>query len=217
MTSILIKIIPLDLAATLSPGILALSVILLGSKAHPKIRTFSLLVGTLVVAIVIAILGLTLSAATPESVKPTLISAVIDLVLGLVFVYFGIKQLASKDKNIKENDSDQGYQVFKWLIVGFLIAATNFDAVLLSLAAAKEVGDAAISSFQKWILLIINIGFFVLPTSLPFTLYLIFPRFAGKILGKLNDFLIKYSKYILFIMFLVFGLYFIYRSLKYFI
>jgi len=217
MTSILIKIIPLDLAATLSPGILALSVILLGSKAHPKIRTFSLLVGTLLVAIAIAILGLTIAKATPESVQPTLISAIVDLVLGLVFIYFAIKQLVAKERKIKENDQAQGYQIFRWLIIGIIISATNFDAVLLNLAAAKEVGDAAISSIAKIILLAVNILFFIAPTSIPFVLYLIFPKFAAKILGKLNDFLIKYAKYILFIMFAIFGIYFVYRALKYFI
>jgi len=214
MTTILIKIIPLDLAATLSPGILALTLILLGSKTHPKIRTFSLLFGTLLVAIAIAILGMTISKAAPTA-KPTLISATIDLTLGLIFIYFGIKQIFSQERKIKERDDAGGYQIIRWLIIGLVISATNFDAVLLSLAAAKEVGDAAVNDFNKIILLAVNILFFIAPTSLPFILYLIFPRFAAKFLGKLNKIVLKYSRYILFLMFAVFGVYFVYRGIKF--
>lgn len=217
MITTLVKIIPLDLAATLSPGILALTLILLGGKNHPKIRTLSLLVGALIVAAAIAILGMTLAKATPASDQPTLISAIIDLILGLIFIYFGLKQLTSKDRKLKEHDNAQGYQIFRWLIIGLLISITNFDAVLLNLAAAKEVGDAAISDINKIILLIINVLFFIAPTSIPFILYLIFPKFAAGFLGKLNIIVLKYSRYILMAMFLIFGFYFLYRGIKYFI
>lgn len=217
MFATLIKIIPLDLAATLSPGILALTLILLGNKNYPKIRTLSLLVGTLIVAAAIIFAGLFLADATPAATGPTLISTIIDLILGLVFVYFGLKQIRSKDRKLNEHESAQGYQILRWLVIGILISATNFDAVLLSLAAAKEVGDAAIDSISKIILMTINALFFVAPTALPLILYLIFPRFAAKSLGKLNAVVFKYSRYILMIMFLIFGLYFLCRGIKYFI
>lgn len=217
MLQLLLKIIPLDLASTLSPGILALSLILLGSKTHPRIRTFSLLVGTMLVAIAIAILGFTISKAAPTAEKPTLISALIDLALGLIFIYFGIKQIFNQERKIKEHDDAGGYQIFRWLIIGIIISATNFDAVLLNLAAAKEVGSSAIKEINKIILLAINILFFIAPTSIPFILYLIFPRFAAKFLGKLDKIVLKYSRYILFLMFMIFSIYFLYRGVVFFL
>src|SRR4030066_421520 len=113
MISLLIKIIPLDLAATLSPGILALVIILLGSKNHPKAKTISL--------------------------------------------FFGI-----------------------------LIAATNFDALFLCFAAAREVGEAGINDFSKIILVIVNLIFYTLPLTLPLFIYLIMPDLAQRMLTKFN-------------------------------
>ncbi len=215
MGSILIKIIPLDLAATLSPGILALAIILLSSKVHPKARTFSLLCGTLIVAVIIAVLGFILGNNVTPGTEPTITSAVIDTIFGLVFVYYGIKILLSKERKVKPKESE-GYQFFKWFAIGIAISATNFDAVFLSFAAAKEVGDAVINYFDKIMLLAVNVLFFVLPIVLPLALYLIFPKFAGRILEKINRVVLKYNRYILFLMFVIFGIYFLSKGLGFF-
>ena len=215
MTSILIKIIPLDLASTLSPGILALAIILLGSKNYPKARTLAMLCGTLLVAVILAILGFVIGNNVTPGTDPTVRSAIIDMVFGLVFVYYGIKIILSKERKIEPKEGS-GAQFFKWFAIGFIISATNFDAVLLNFAAAKEVGDAAINYFDKIILLIINSLFFALPIILPLVAYLIFPKFAGAMLEKLNRVVLKYSRYILFAMFFLFGLYFLIKGIGFF-
>lgn len=215
MASLLIKIIPLDLAATLSPGILALSIILLSGRNKPKEKTFSLLLGTLVIAITIAIAGFFLGQAATPKVGPTLASAIIDCILGIVFILWGFKLLSSKERKIK-NQEGGGPEFFKWFTIGIVVSATNFDAVLLSFAAAKEVGNSALGILSLIILLIVNIFFFVLPTSLPMAIDLLFPKFTGLLLEKINRVVLKYSRYILFAMFLIFGIYFLSKSLDFF-
>lgn len=214
MFQLLVKIIPLDLAATLSPGILALALVLLGSQFHPKLRTFSLFLGTLIVAVGLASAGLFLGKVAPSEVKPTIISALVDLILGIIFIYLGIRAVTTKERRIASQEA-QKPQVLKWLLIGLIIALTNFDAVFLTLAAAKEVGGAGIDELNKIILLIVNIFFFTLPISLPLIFYLVFPNYAGKLLGRINQVVLKYSKYIIFALFVIFGLYFIYRGLKF--
>jgi len=88
--------------------------------------------------------------------------------------------------------------------------------VFLSFAAAKEVGDAVINYFDKIMLLAVNVLFFVLPIVLPLALYLIFPKFAGRILEKINRVVLKYNRYILFLMFVIFGIYFLSKGLGFF-
>jgi len=215
MFPLLLKIIPLDLAATLSPGILALALVLLGSQFRPRLRTFALFLGTLLTAIILALLGLSLGQAAPSEIHPTLVSAIIDLLLGAFFVFFGIRTLLSKERQTQSGEN-QKPQLIKWFIIGLIISITNFDAVFLLFTASKEVGGSGVSQIDKFILLLVNILFFTLPSLLPLVFYLITPSFAAKILTKVNQFVLKYSKYLIFIVFVIFGIYFLYRGLNYF-
>ncbi len=218
MFGLLAKIIPLDLASTLSPGIFALVIVLLGSKFHPKLRAFYLLLGSLIVGIGIAFFGLSLGKLASIDIKPSAIAAIVDLLFGFLFIILGIKILVQKERKIKLQQERQKYEILKLLLAGIVISATNFDAVILSFTAAKEVGlSSEIGDLAKLILLIVNILFFILPISLPLFLSLILPEFAAHILTKINQFVLKYSKYLIFGLFIIFGIIFVYRSLKFFI
>lgn len=115
-----------------------------------------------------------------------------------------------------QSEGNQKPQLIKWFVIGLVISLTNFDAVFLLFAASKEVGGSGISQISKLILLFVNILFFTLPSFLPLLFYLIAPNFAGRILTKVNQFVLKYSKYLIFILFVIFGIYFLYRGLNYF-
>jgi len=217
MLATLAKIIPLDLAATLSPGIFAVAIILLGNKFHPKIKVLSFLFGTLIVGIAIALAGFFLGQATPTDSKSNLATAIVDLALAIIFIILAIKVVYSKERHLKTQE-DSGYQIIKWLILGFIISATNFDALFLSFTAAKEVGGTGdIGSLAKMILLVVNLFFFSLPITLPLFLYLVFPNLAVKILEKINLFVLKYSRYILAGLFLIFGFLLLWRGINYFL
>lgn len=216
MLELLLKIIPLDLAATLSPGILALAVILLSGKIHPVIRTISFFIGTLIVAVAIALIGFYLGKSVPVDVKQSLLSAVVDLVLGILFILFALKTFFNKDRQISAKTNNQSAQVLKWMAVGFVVSATNFDALFLSLTAAKEVGGTtAIGDINKFILLIVNIFFFTLPILLPLAIYLLLPDLAGRILARINHFVLKYSRNLVVVLFLIFGIVLIIRGIKF--
>lgn len=215
MTQLLVKVIPLDLAMILlSPGILALALLVLGSQFRPKLRTFSLFLGTLVTAIILAFLGLSLGQAAPSEIHPTLFSAVLDLILGAFFIFFGIRTLFKKERQTK-SEENQKPQLAKWFIIGLIISITNFDAVFLLLAASKEVGGSGVSKLNEIILLLVNILFFTFPSLLPLVFYFVAPNFAGRVLTKVNQFVLKYSKYLIFVLFVIFGIYFIFRGLKF--
>jgi len=215
MASILIKILPLDLAATLSPGVLALAIILLGSKNQPKAKALILLLGMLLVAIAITVFGFILGNNVTPGVEPTLTSAIIDAIFGLFFLFYGFKIILGPERMIKPRE--EKVRFWRLFILGFLVSATNFDALFLSFAAAKEVGDAAVHFGAKSILLAVNIFFFTLPIMLPLIIYLLFPEFAGRVLANINRIVLKYSRYILFAMFMIFGIYFLSKSLGFFI
>ena len=218
MLNLFATVIPLNLASTLSPGILALAIVLLGSKWHPKARTTALLAGTFLVGIIIIILGSALGQLAPAGIKPTTTSSVVDLVIGIFFILFGVKTLLVKEKKIKPSKVDSGKQILKWFGIGIIINATNFDAVFLSFTAAKEVsGSLLASNIGKALLLFLNLFFFVLPSLLPLFLYTVFPKFAGPILNKINKYVLRYGRYIIFVLFIVFGFILIRRGIIFFL
>lgn len=214
MAHLLFTVIPLDLAATLSPGILALTLILLGSKKSGISSTLSLLIGNLITSGIIITAAFLLTQVTTVKTGPNTISAVIDVALGIFFVLYGIKVLRTKDGKFKlKNKSSSS---LKWLIIGFIISITNFDAVLLSFTATREVAASNLNFLSKVVLSGMNAFFFVLPITLPLGLCLLFPKIGERFLKKLNKYVMKYSRFIIFLMFVVFGIYFILRAFKHF-
>jgi threonine/homoserine/homoserine lactone efflux protein len=216
MFAILAKIIPLDFAATLSPGIFALAIVLLGNQFHPKSRTWALFFGTLMVGLGVGLLGFILGHAATSNIKQNLTFALIDIVLGLVFIFLGLRTIFAKERKIKTGE-DERPKILKWILIGFIISVTNFDALFFSFAAAKEVGASEISDILKLIFLIVNLIFFTLPILLPLIFYSVAPNLAQSFLNKINQFVIKYSKYIIFLIFIIFGIIFVYRGIKFFI
>jgi threonine/homoserine/homoserine lactone efflux protein len=218
MFSTLAKIIPLDLAVVLgSPGILAVVIIVLGSRNHPKAHVLSFLLGAFFTGIGITILGFVLGNSVHTEVKQTLTASIIDIVLGLFLVIYGLKIFFSPERKASPRKEEDALKIFKWFGIGLIVTVTNFDSLFLSFTASKEVGGADIHTLAKWILLIINLFFFVLPITTPLFLKLIFPKIAEPILAKINGFMVKYSRYIVFVMFIIFGIYLLYRGLHYFI
>lgn len=216
MSELLIKIIPLDLASTLSPIILALTIALLAKKEFGLKRALALGIGSLAVAIIIAILGVNIGINIQDVHNNRVIDNVIDFILALVFLFFGFYGLfhqenTSSEKKLKGNQTGN---FLKWLAIGFLISVTNFDAVILNFSAAKEIGQAQIYEIQKILLLIMGMIFFIAPILLPLAIYLIMPKLAQKILTPLNNFLTKYGRYITAVIFFAFAIYLFYQALK---
>jgi threonine/homoserine/homoserine lactone efflux protein len=214
---LLAKIIPLDIAATLSPGILAIALLLLGNKKNPKTKTLVFLLGSLIIGIGITILGVVLAQIASPDQKPTLVSAIIDLVAGLAFIIFGIKVLITKEKKVDKSKTHE-LSLWKIFLIGVVITVTNTDADLFNFIAAKETVSAPdIDIFWKVVFLIMNLSFFVLAITLPLFFYLLFPKLAAKPLAKLNILAMKYSRFIMFVLFAIFGIYFAYRGIMFFI
>src|SRR5260221_9542682 len=95
MDQLFFKVLPLALASAVSPASLAVSLVLLGGKSHPRLKSLAYLLGGAVVALGITILGLLLARQTTQSVGPHAHS-VIDAVLGSLLFVLGIVALAIK-------------------------------------------------------------------------------------------------------------------------
>ncbi|MBU0671079.1 GAP family protein [Patescibacteria group bacterium] len=214
----LLQIIPLNLAATLSPGILAVAVILLGSKVKPVSKTIALLIGCSLTSIGLIVFGSFLGQITqPDHAGAAKVAAIVNLLLGGFLIFYGIKLVATKEKNANlKNASSAKY--WKLIMAGILLTVFNFDAVILSFTAAKEVSESMILDLPvKIICTIFNFLCFTIPVTLPLLLFLVVPKVAQKVLAKINNILTKYGKYIIFVIFMLMGSGLVYQGLKYFL
>jgi len=216
MLNTFLSIIPLDIASTISPIILALTIFLLSNKHHQRSRLLAFLTGSILVGIVITTIGFNLGQHILTNKKDPEVSAIVDLFLGSLFLFFSIKSFITKERKIKVDSNPENKKILKWFIIGLLVNATNFDALFLNLTASKEVGNADISMFAKIVLLFVNLLFFTLPVTFPIFLYSLFPLSANKVLDKVNFYLVRYGRYIVGILFLIFALIFLIRGATFF-
>lgn len=217
MLELLAKILPLGVAMMLaSPMVFPLSFYLLGSKVHPRLRTFFLFLGTAVVGVVVTIAGFFVGQVTVPDAGPTLASALIDLALGGLFAFFAIKALTAKERAARVDESQPHH--FLWRAFGFgaVLELLNFDALFLVFAAAKEVSTANVAALGTVLFLVLIVAFFTAPVTIPLFLAIALPKFATSVFGRLNKFIMKYSKYIVFIIFAAFAVLLLYKGIKFF-
>ncbi len=217
MYEFLAKIIPLDVALLFaSPMFLVLAIFYLSSSLRPKLRTLAFMLGMLVLGIPVAIAGFFVGQVTVPESGPSVVSAIIDLALGMLFVFFAIKALRSKGERAKGDQSQTSHLVWRSLMLGFVLNILNIDALFLIFAGAKEISVANLSGGGNIFLIAFSMICFTAPVLLPLLLTLIFPHTATLLLNKVNRFMVKCGKYIVSIIFIGFAVLLLFRGVKFF-
>lgn len=85
MLDVLISILPLDIAATLSPLIYALTIFLLSNKIHQKARLTSFFLGSLAVGVFVCLIGFNLGQKVVTGGQNSQSSAIVDLIIGRTY------------------------------------------------------------------------------------------------------------------------------------
>ena len=67
-------------------------------------RVLALFVGLAIIGIITVLVGFYFGQTLPDEEQANLTSSIIDLVLGIIFIAFGIKILLSKERQIKESE-----------------------------------------------------------------------------------------------------------------
>ncbi len=210
----ILKALPLDLAATISPVLFGIVVCLLSDQNKPKKRAFLVLLGATIVAIAVSIIGFVAGGTSLKKPSLSPVGGAINLALGALFVIYAFKKLIFPSKP-RTQEKRKGQSVWVWFLAGLVLSVVN-DSFFLIFAAAKEFGALNVNIWDKAIFTLVNIFFFTLPITLPILIELIFPRLAEKVLGSINRFLVNYGDLIIFVLFIIFGFYFIFKGLSVF-
>lgn len=223
MGSYLSKMIPLGLGAAVSPTMLAAALLILSSPKRPKTRTFAYLLGAAVTVIVIGIIAVMIGgkAQSTTAQKPSTVSAVIDLSLGMLLLFIAARGLISKPKQRKQTgvSTDQkrlGIMLAQDIGIGIVLTATNFTSLVFYLAAAKQTADSGLGIATQILGMSIVAVFFLLPVLLPLLITLVAPTIAKKILTAINRAMEDYGGYIMPLIAAIFGVYLAYKGLRVF-
>jgi hypothetical protein len=213
-----IKVLPLALASAVSPASLAVSLLILGGKNHPRTKAFAYLLGGAVVAAALTALGLLLAGGAAPSTNSHE-HAVIDTTLGSVLVILGVAALAIKpSKNgspLSRLDSQpERRQIATCGLMGLLAMGLNVSSQVPFLAAVREVGRAAVSFDVKAIALGVAWVLLLLPMILPLVFYLFAPQAAARILTPVSVVATKYGRYLVAAICLVIGAVFVHNGIK---
>ena len=217
MAEVLLQVLPLNIASALSPALFAMSIFLLGSKEKPKLKVLTLLAGSVLVGIAAVIIGLLLGNPDPDEQSEKIIAAVINIILGCALLFFAVRIITAKEGrfDIRKISDPKYWHLF---IAGIIVNATNFDAVIISMTAAKEAYESPdIDIIEKLLLLAVNILFFTLPIWLPLVFYMIAPKSAKPVLDKMNGIVVKYGKYLVLLILVIIGGILLYEGISYFL
>lgn len=223
MEDLLVKLLPLMIGSAISPGVFALAIATAGSKNHPYRKTLAYFTGALIVAIAFCVLAW--FSGDNDAWSATSYSTVmkwIDIIIGLVLLYFGIKSLLpkkekkdSKPSSLKNLISKMSNEptFFAWMMVGFLFMLTNLDNGLIYFGALREIARSNLSDTSKILPSIIAMLFFLSPIIIPLLFLILFPKSMQKMLDPVIAFLNRYARYIIAVLLVVFGAYLIWHGL----
>jgi threonine/homoserine/homoserine lactone efflux protein len=211
---LLATILPLAIASTMSPGILAITIALLSGKNHQKIRTIAYNLGGLLTALII--LYFTIFSGRVGLGNPTEPGGIdyLDTAIGIVFILFAIRTWTTRNNREKKLEEKTAKPNFgKWFFIGFITTITNFDAVLFYFTEIHEIVDPGTTFIYSLILMLIATFFFLSPSLVPLIMYLVDPKKASERLKPASEFMKKYGSVLVAAIFFIFGVVLLMRGM----
>ena len=198
-----------------SPTMYAGMLLILTSPVHPRTRAFAALLGSVAVAVIVGSLAVSAGGASESVREPSDLSAAINIILGIVLILLGIKNLVKgprEKKPKKEKTTDTaatGLRFGKYLGLGAILTVTNPTSMASLIASSKLVVDSGLESAQQVAAMSLAAFYVTLPFLIPLVLALVAPDLSTRFLNGVDNILKKYSRYIIAGLLLILGLYLI--------
>ncbi len=224
IVTLLLEIVPIALTAAISPTSFALIIVLLSLSKRPKTSGVGFLVGSSLVILVAALLGMIAaeSAFLLTKAEPGPLKVWIDLFLGIIVLYYGIKILLKrgawfeeeKELELPINNKSATSEFLSSLVLAMGLFALNFITTALVFLGGSKIAAAGLGWLGTIISLFVLMAITLSMVGLPVLIYFITPQKADKILSKLNNWIKKNGHYLTAILVIIIGLYFFYNGLE---
>jgi len=219
MGDLLAKVLPLALGAAVSPTALAAAVVVMASRTRPVARGAMFVLGFVAVLATFTFLGLTVLSQVTPHVTPASrrISGTVDLVLGIVLLAFGVRELllraAPSPDPADDTRAPKGTGLGAALALGAVLMLTNFTSLVLYLPALQDVHRARTTGGTKAAVVAVLFFFTALPVLVPFVGRIVAPGATGRALADLGSFMTEHRRGVTVVVAGVFGTYLLVRGL----
>lgn len=221
IVNLLLEIVPIALAAAISPTSFALLIVLLSLSKRPKTSGAGFLLGSTLIILIAALLGMVAAEGflltRPE---PGQLKSWIDLLLGILVLFYGFKILLNKnawfeDKELElpTNNKSATSEFISSLFLAMGLFVLNFITTALVFLGGSKIAAAGLGWIGTIISLLVLMAITLSMVALPVLIYFLTPQKADKILFKLNKWIKKNGHYLTAILIIVIGVYFIFNGL----
>lgn len=207
------EILPLATGVAISPmPIIAIILMLFSKRAKSNSLTF--LVGWVLGLSVVS--GVVISIASTQNISsggaPSTAASIVRLLLGVLLLFLAAKQWRSRPKPGEQATMPKWMKTIdaftpgKTLGLALLLSALNPKNVPLTLAAALDIAQANLSSFESIVMLAIFILIGSITVAAPVVVFLVMGDKAAKTLDGWKVWLTESNATVMFVLFLVLGL-----------
>lgn len=219
--SLLSEIIPIAMVAAISPTSMALVIVLLSLSKRPRTGGLGFLTGAFIVVFLAALLGILASDSAFQitQTEPGVLKSYLDLIIGLIVLFYGIKILIKKQSLLNENrlhtfeNRSSSSEFYNNMILAMGIFSLNFITTLLVFLAGSKIALSQVSLLEYIIALFVLLAITLSLVAIPVLIYFVVPQKADKILIKLNKWINKNSHYLTAILVIIIGLYLFFNGL----
>lgn len=207
MTENFVALIPNAITVTIGPISIATLILLFFSK-KPRINSIVYTLGWILGIVACVVIFAQIFSSSGGSDTRKLFSILIDLLLGLVLIYFGFKEFSKRKKKagapswMKAIDSLSPLKAFA---IGFFYSTINSKNTLINISSAAAIGEMAKMSTEMLVdttaYTLIGSSAFIILTLL----FLIFNKKVQKPLIAAKEWLITNNSLILCVIFLLVG------------
>jgi threonine/homoserine/homoserine lactone efflux protein len=194
LSDLILKILPLAVAAAINPtGILVVVALLATAKRTALLLTAGFCTAFIACGVVVLALGLRLE------LKPSTTSAVIDLVAAVIIACLGVRSLRKK-KPAEDDDPARKHRHLGPVTAfgaGLALAAVDFSSIIPFLVALKDMVVADAGSVAAWTALVVFLVICLFPMVTPVALTYGAPATAQRVLGPIRRSLQKHGQTII--------------------
>lgn len=191
-------IIPMAFAALLAaPAMLVVSVFIISTSRRPLASGWTFVAGAALLDLAFGFGVYTLISRTGLAGGRGIASALIDICVGLLFLFLGLETLLTRDTPEKEEKRDKvleriaGMSVSGMLLVGMAGQALNFDALAIFTSALKELAQESLGFGEASLAITVFILIMLAVYYLPVLFYSVMPKTAGKLLQPVSTWVTK--------------------------
>lgn len=193
MGSLLGIVIPLSLAAAISPTIIAAQLVALSRPTAPLPRSWALAAGCALVLAGYSALALLVAKSTGGSSSPSEAGAIVKLVAAALLIALTAHTLRSPEKPPKP-EHPGAHPARQSFALGAALMVANFSSIILYFPAAHEVGTSDVTLTDRVVAFALLYVITLLPAFGPPLVVTLMGARATPLLERLNRFFVVHRR-----------------------